>query len=67
MLFFARIARQGVQGTAKSGEKFDWEQCPVKTFDTKEMYPREDYTLKEKQKARICLKPLAWNQGGYDA
>eukprot|EP00960_Hanusia_phi_P052463 761470-Hanusia_phi.AAC.1 len=67
MLFFARIARQGVQGTAKTGQAVEWERCPVETFDPKTMYPREDYTSREENKARVCLKPLAWNQGGYDA
>ena len=70
MLFFARIGRgAGMQLTMRSEkhdnpEKVDdWTSCNVKSLEAREINKLRD-TMKV---TRVCLKPLKWNQGGYDA
>ena len=61
MLFFARIGNeQGLRVTSRTGEEASWESLAVKTFD-----PTQLYTSGIERS--VCLKPIAWNQGGYDA
>ncbi|EKX34136.1 hypothetical protein GUITHDRAFT_119691 [Guillardia theta CCMP2712] len=61
MLFFARIGNeQGLRVTSRTGEEVHWESYAVKTFD-----PTQLYTSGIERS--VCLKPIAWNQGGYDA
>ncbi|EKX35592.1 hypothetical protein GUITHDRAFT_79695 [Guillardia theta CCMP2712] len=73
MLFFARIGREpGLQVLLRSGreseppgvpEKWDrWELYAVKDLDTSEIDEARRNGM-----TRMCLKPLKWNQGGYDA
>jgi len=64
MLFFARIGQEaGLQLTTRSERDDVWKSCNVIR-----VAPMEINKLQEKTKvARVCLKPLKWNQGGYDA
>ncbi|EKX31185.1 hypothetical protein GUITHDRAFT_122608 [Guillardia theta CCMP2712] len=69
MLFFARIGREpGLQVTlrsenqAESEKHDDWQRCSVIPLEAREVQK----ALKQGP-ARLCLKPLNWNQGGYDA
>ena len=60
MLFFARIVNEpGLRVTSRTGEAVSWESCAVKTFD-----PTQPYTSGIER--CVCLKPIAWNHGGYD-
>uniref|UniRef100_A0A7S4NCH2 Uncharacterized protein n=1 Tax=Guillardia theta TaxID=55529 RepID=A0A7S4NCH2_GUITH len=61
MLFFARIGNNpGLRVTSRTGEEVNWESLAVKTFD-----PTQLYTSGIERS--VCLKPIAWNQGSYDA
>ncbi|EKX35137.1 hypothetical protein GUITHDRAFT_118684 [Guillardia theta CCMP2712] len=63
MLFFARIRGAGLQLTTRSEIVDDWKRCNVIRLEAMQIHK-----LQEKTKvARVCLKPLKWNQGGYDA
>ena len=64
MLFFARIKQMPgpLKLTTSQGEDIEWSRCEVESFD-----PADAYEAGEKTKERVCLKPVAWNQGGYDA
>ncbi|EKX54970.1 hypothetical protein GUITHDRAFT_99616 [Guillardia theta CCMP2712] len=69
MLFFARIGREpGLEVTLRSenqaeSEKHDeWQRCGVIPLEGREV----EKALKQGA-ARLCLKPLKWNQGGCDA
>jgi len=64
MLFFARIKQMPgpLKLTTIQGEDVEWSSCEVESFD-----PTDVYEAGENSKERVCLKPVAWNQGGYDA
>ncbi|EKX43549.1 hypothetical protein GUITHDRAFT_110355 [Guillardia theta CCMP2712] len=64
MLFFARIKQMPgpLKLTTIQGGDVEWSRCEVESFD-----PTDVYEAGENSKERVCLKPVAWNQGGYDA
>jgi len=64
MLFFARTAKEpGLQViTTGTKESIKWGVFAVEVFD-----PTQVYNSAEQSRERVCLKPLKWNQGGYDA
>ena len=71
MLFFARIGRDpGLQvnlrsenqAESESEQHDDWQRCSVIPLEASEVQK-----ALEQGEARLCLKPLKWNQGGYDA
>ena len=63
MLFFARTAKEpGLHVTTPSQKSIKWGVFTIKTFD-----PTQVYDASEQRRERVCLKPLRWNQGGYDA
>ena len=76
MLFFARIGREaGLQvalrpegeeaeseNQGESEKRDDWKGCSVKPLEA-----REVDQARMQGTNRLCLKPLRWNQGGYDA
>eukprot|EP00960_Hanusia_phi_P078142 768786-Hanusia_phi.AAC.1 len=63
MLFFARMSKgpRGVVMTNSTGHEQTWGPIHVESF-----IPKEGYDLPQETK-KLCLKPEAWNQGGYDA
>ena len=65
MLFFARTAKEpGLQViTTGTKESVKWGVFPVETFDPTQVYGFAE----QRKRERVCLKPLKWNQGWYDA
>ena len=73
MLFFARIGREpGLQVLLRSGRESEPQGVPEK-WDRWDLYAVKYLGTSEIDEARrngmtrMCLKPLKWNQGGYDA
>ena len=62
MLFFARLAKDGVTLQKVDKEKMEWKQSSVLVVDIK-----EGKITKFPENEGIWLKPKQWNQGGYDA
>jgi hypothetical protein len=60
MWFFASIHSGGVKLRLKDGVEDYWTEAAVKTFDPENV-------PKHLPDEGIWLKPLKWNQGGYDA
>ena len=60
MWFFASMRSGGVKFRVKNGAKDSWAEATVHTFDPENV-------PKDFPDNGIWLKPLKWNQGGYDA
>eukprot|EP00960_Hanusia_phi_P006627 189569-Hanusia_phi.AAC.1 len=61
MLFFARLGKgKKLSVTDRCFQKKRWKVSAVIDFQPKK-------TIRLPATTRVCLKPMKWNQGGYDA
>ena len=60
MWFFASLSKGGIKYYSKKNDALEWPQSHVQIFDE-----LADFSLLRQN--GVWLKPMKWNQGGYDA